>query len=182
MSTFQDDLKFLKESNYATAFVRDAKRVRGLLAHRSVDMRLAAVKSVLAHPNDDCVRELITLFTAEPSWMNDGLTPASRWIAPKLNNSHGQLLADCFPELAERNEFCFQLFCQKCDSPNLRNKLENVLFDDSASCEQCHLAIKCLSAYGLDQTNIWNRCLNHRCEMVARSAKHYVQFHVESAG
>ncbi|MDB2687336.1 hypothetical protein N9Y42_09000 [Mariniblastus sp.] len=181
MSTFQDDLNFLEESNYAIAFVQDASRVRALLVHQSVDMRLAAIKSVLAHPNDERVRELISLFITDASWVSDGLTPASRWIAPQLNESHGELLADCFPEIAQRNSYCFQLFCRNCNSPILQNKLKMVLFDDLASCEQCQLAIKCLSVYGLDQTNIWNRCLDHRCKTVARTAKIYLRIHLENA-
>jgi len=181
MAAFQDELAFLKDGDYATAYSRNPKRVLDCLVHSSVDMRIAAVKAAVANGDDSVIRRLITLFADHAAWQEDGLTPSSRLIAPKIGDSHGALLAECFPRLALRNLYCFQLLCHHCNSPILRDEIQGVLFDENSECEICQLAIKCLVVYGFDQTTIWNRCLGHRCQSVARSAKHYLEFHAESA-
>ena len=182
MATFQEELNFLKSSSYSVAFRVDPDRVRRNLVHKSVDMRLASVKAMLAHVDDSIARELISSFAFDSAWETNGLTPASRLIAPFVTKDMGELLAHCFPDLAIRNAYCFQLFCQKNQSSALRSKLEESLFDKKTDCKTCHLAVKCLSAYGLDQTPLRNRCLNHRCNIVGKSAKRYLQFDAESAG
>ena len=173
-----EEINFLRQSDYVTAYRRDPDRVWDCLRHRSLDVRIAAVKCLVHFATDPIVSQIITTLATFPSWKNGGTYPAARLLAPHISVAQDAALIDAFPNLAIRDETAYQILCQRCPSRKLQQKLESVLFAADSDPETCRLAIVSITAVsGPDQRSLWERCVHHKFKIVSNCAQFYLQQH-----
>ncbi len=174
--TVRDEISFLSTSNFAVADRNDCERVCRCLVHTSVDVRIAAVKCRVFRPNAKAIAMLIETLAQHESWESGGVYPASKLIAPHVNESNWRELASAFPELAKRDVTGYQVLCQNCPATRLATVLESHLFAPESDASVCHLAIKSLSAMSrLNQPQLWRKCLTHRFSIVVQCARQYLE-------